>query len=108
MFSLYDYILYWKFYKTENRSFFIALKGGENIVKVQRYDRMLITDSMLKKDSYGFLTVTAPITRPGVFPYQRGDGTVQMEAKLPDDVFNDLAIYPAQAKSVTDDIRMKQ
>ncbi|WP_046180906.1 hypothetical protein [Domibacillus tundrae] len=57
-------------------------------MKVQRYDKMLITDSMLKKDSYGFLTVTAPITRPGVFPYQRQDGTIQYEAKLPDDKVN--------------------
>ncbi|OES45239.1 hypothetical protein BA724_04315 [Domibacillus iocasae] len=63
---------------------------------------MLIRDSMLKKDSFGFLTVTAPITRPGVFPYQRQDGTVQYEAKLPDDVFSDLAIYSARAKPVTD------
>ncbi|MCP3764083.1 DUF2213 domain-containing protein [Domibacillus sp. A3M-37] len=65
-------------------------------MKVQRYDKMLITDS------YGFLTVTAPITRPGVFPYQRQDGTIQYEAKLPDDVFSDLAIYSARAKPVTD------
>lgn len=71
-------------------------------MKVQRYDRMLITDSMLKKDSAGFLTVTAPITRPGVFPYQRADGNVQMEAKLPEDVFSNLAIYSARAKPVTD------
>lgn len=71
-------------------------------MKVQRYDKMLITDSMLKKDSAGFLTVTAPITRPGVFPYQRQDGTIQYEAKLPDDVFSDLAIYSARAKAVTD------
>jgi hypothetical protein len=71
-------------------------------VKMQRYDRVMITDSMLKKDSAGFLTVYAPITRPGVFPYQRQDGTIQMEAKLPDDVFSDLAIYSARAKPVTD------
>lgn len=88
--------------RDRNWSFFIALKGGENIVKVQRYDKMLITDSMLKKDSAGFLTVTAPITRPGVFPYQRADGNVQMEAKLPEDVFSNLAIYSARAKPVTD------
>lgn len=72
------------------------VKGGENIVKVQRYDRML------KKDSAVFLTVTAPITRPGVFPYQRAAGNVQYEAKLPDDVFSDLAIDSAKAKPVTD------
>ncbi|WNS79615.1 DUF2213 domain-containing protein [Domibacillus sp. DTU_2020_1001157_1_SI_ALB_TIR_016] len=71
-------------------------------MKVQRYDRMLITDSMLKKDSAGFLTVTAPITRPGVFPYQRQDGAIQYEAKLPDEVFSDLAIFSARSKPVTD------
>lgn len=67
-------------------------------MKVQRYDRMLITGSMLKKDSAGFLTVTAPITQPGVFPYQRADGNVEYEAKLPEDVFRDLAIHSSRAK----------
>ncbi|AKG05815.1 hypothetical protein AAV35_012725 [Salimicrobium jeotgali] len=55
-----------------------------------------------QETSEGYLTVDAPITRPGVFPYQRQDGTVQMEAKLPDDVFSDLTIQSARSKAVTD------
>lgn len=51
----------------------------------------------------GYLTVNVPITRPGVFPYQRQDGTVQMEAKLPDEIFSDRTIYSARSKPVTDE-----
>lgn len=51
----------------------------------------------------GYLTVNVPITRPGVFPYQRQDGTVQMEAKLPDEIFSDHTIYSARSKPVTDE-----
>ncbi|QDQ03519.1 DUF2213 domain-containing protein [Lysinibacillus fusiformis] len=50
----------------------------------------------------GYLTVNVPITRPGVFPYQRQDGTVQMEAKLPDEIFSDRTIFSARSKPVTD------
>lgn len=71
-------------------------------MKKQRYDRMLITDAMLEERPDGFLTVDVPITRPGVFPYQRNDGTIQMEAKLPEEIFSDLTITSARAKPVTD------
>jgi hypothetical protein len=40
----------------------------------------------------GYLTVNVPITRSCVFPYQRQDGTVQMEKKLPDEIFSDRTI----------------
>lgn len=50
----------------------------------------------------GYLTVNVPITRPGVFPYQRQDGTVQMEAKLPEEIFSDHTIRSARSKPVTD------
>ncbi len=70
-------------------------------MKHQRYDKTLIQD--YNETSEGYLTVTAPITRPGVFPYMRSDGTVQMEAKLPEEIFSDLTIQSAQAKPVTDD-----
>lgn len=71
-------------------------------MKKQRYDRMLITDAMLEERPDGFLTVDVPITRPGVFPYQRNDGTIQMEAKLPEEIFSDLTITSARAKPITD------
>ncbi|WP_088005612.1 DUF2213 domain-containing protein [Indiicoccus explosivorum] len=69
-------------------------------MKVQRYDKVMILD--YQETSEGYLTVDTPITRPGVFPYQRQDGTIQMEAKLPDDVFSDLTIRSARSKAVTD------
>ncbi|WP_100523370.1 DUF2213 domain-containing protein [Mycobacteroides abscessus] len=70
-------------------------------MKKQRYDTSFITD--YRETPEGYLTVTVPITRPGVFAYQRSDGTVQMEAKLPEDLFSDATIYSARSKPVTDD-----
>ncbi|MGE7132649.1 DUF2213 domain-containing protein [Lysinibacillus xylanilyticus] len=69
-------------------------------MKLQRYDTSYIKDYMETPE--GYLTVNVPITRPGVFPYQRQDGTVQMEAKLPEDIFSDRTIYSARSKPVTD------
>ena len=70
-------------------------------MKLQRYDRSLIND--YAETPEGYLTVRVPITRPGVFPYARQDGTVQMEAKLPDEIFSDRTIYSARSKPVTDE-----
>lgn len=75
-------------------------KGGE-ILKLQRYDTSYIKD--YRETPEGYLTVNVPITRPGVFPYQRQDGTVQMEAKLPDEIFSDRTIRSARSKPVTDE-----
>ncbi|MFF5994272.1 DUF2213 domain-containing protein [Lysinibacillus sp. KU-BSD001] len=69
-------------------------------MKLQRFDRSLIND--YRETPEGYLTVRVPITRPGVFPYVRHDGTVQMEAKLPDEIFSDLTIRSARSKPVTD------
>ncbi|WP_369436122.1 DUF2213 domain-containing protein [Lysinibacillus fusiformis] len=69
-------------------------------MKLQRYDTSYIKDYMETPE--GYLTVNVPITRPGVFPYQRQDGTVQMEAKLPDEIFSDRTIFSARSKPVTD------
>lgn len=76
------------------------MRGGEQL-KLQRYDKSYIKD--YGETPEGYLTVTVPITRPGVFPYQRQDGTVQMEAKLPDEIFSDRTIYSARSKPVTDE-----
>lgn len=70
-------------------------------MKKQRYDKSVILD--YRETPEGYLTVTVPITRPGVFPYQRNDGTVQMEAKLPEDLFSDSTISTACSKPITDD-----
>ncbi len=70
-------------------------------MKLQRYDKSYIKDYGETPD--GYLTVQVPITRPGVFPYQRQDGTVQMEAKLPDEIFSDRTLRSARSKPVTDE-----
>ncbi|QGG51445.1 DUF2213 domain-containing protein [Lysinibacillus pakistanensis] len=70
-------------------------------MKLQRYDRSLIND--FAETQEGYLTVRVPITRPGVFPYARQDGTVQMEAKLPDEIFSDRTMFSARSKPVTDE-----
>ncbi|MGN8233226.1 DUF2213 domain-containing protein [Priestia flexa] len=70
-------------------------------MKNQRFDKALIQD--YAETPEGYLTVTVPITRPGVFPYQRQDGTIQMEAKLPDEIFSERTIRSARSKPVTDD-----
>lgn len=70
-------------------------------MKRQRYDKAFIQD--FSETPEGFLTVNAPITRPGVFPYMRSDGQLQMEAKLPEEIFSDHTVQSARGKPVTDD-----
>lgn len=69
-------------------------------MKLQRYDKAYIKD--YAQTPRGYLTVNVPITRLGVFPYQRQDGMMQMEAKLPQEVFSDRVLYTARSKPVTD------
>lgn len=71
-------------------------------MKVQRYDKSFITDSNMQVTKEGYLTVKAPVTRPGVFPYQRADGNIQLEAKLPENLFSGETIQSLNAKPVTD------
>lgn len=67
-----------------------------------RYDKAYIQD--FSETSEGYLTITTcPITRPGVFPYMGDSGEIQMEAKLPDDLFSEKTIQSAIAKPITDD-----
>lgn len=70
-------------------------------MKAQRFDKAYIAD--FSETSEGYLTVKAPITRPGVFPYLKQDGGVEMEAKLPEELFSERTIKSANAKPVTDD-----
>ncbi|MED4934002.1 DUF2213 domain-containing protein [Heyndrickxia coagulans] len=70
-------------------------------MKKQRFDKAFIQD--YQETSEGYLTVNAPITRPGVFPYMRADGSLKMEAKLPEELFSSTTVQSAQAKPVTDD-----
>lgn len=70
-------------------------------MRIQRFDKAFIQD--YQETPEGYLTVNAPITKPGVFPYMRADGSLKMEAKLPEELFSSTTIQSAQAKPVTDD-----
>ncbi|EAA0329194.1 DUF2213 domain-containing protein [Listeria monocytogenes] len=72
-------------------------------MRVQRYDKSFIADSNMQVTKEGYLTVKAPVTRPGVFPYQRADGGIQLEAKLPENLFSGETIQSLNAKPVTND-----
>ena len=72
--------------------------GDGKIIK--RYDRAVVNDVLQGED--GYLTIKIGVTRPGVFPYRRQDGTIQHELKHPDDIFSDLTIQSANAKPITD------
>lgn len=67
---------------------------------VQRYDIAEVLDVYENED--GFMTVEVAMTRTGVFPYRQADGSVRMEAKLPEDIFSDETIKSAEGIPVTD------
>jgi hypothetical protein len=67
-----------------------------------RYDTAPIGKVVEDADT-GFLHVNdVPIARVGVFPYQKADGSIEMEAKLPQDLLADEAVSSANNKAVTD------
>ncbi len=78
----------------------MRLKGGVEDLKKQRFDRAMIHD--VEEQSNGYLTVKASLVKPGVYPYQRSDGSIQYELKHPDDIFGDQVIQGVIAKPVTD------
>lgn len=51
----------------------------------------------------GFLTIRdVPIAKIGVFPYKLADGSVRMEAKLPQELLSDSTVESANNKPITD------
>lgn len=70
---------------------------------ITRYDTAPI--NQLTVDSItGFLKAKdVPIARTGVFPYLKADGSIEMEAKLPQELLNDSTIESANSKPITDD-----
>jgi hypothetical protein len=67
--------------------------------RVYRFDIGTI-ESLSRED--GFLRARVAIARDGVFPYLNPDGTIRMEAKLPDEIFSDFTIATAKGVPVTD------
>ena len=68
-----------------------------------RYDTAPI-DKVTQDAQTGFVHITdVPIARVGVFPYLKADSSVEMEAKLPDELLSDSTVSSADSKPVTND-----
>lgn len=68
-----------------------------------RYDTAPI-DKVTQDAQTGFIHITdVPIARVGVFPYLKADNSVEMEAKLPDELLSDSTVSSADSKPVTND-----
>ncbi|RMC24433.1 MULTISPECIES: DUF2213 domain-containing protein [unclassified Lactobacillus] len=68
-----------------------------------RYDTAPI-DKVAQDAQTGFIHITdVPIARVGVFPYLKADSSVEMEAKLPDELLSDSTVSSADSKPVTND-----
>jgi len=68
-----------------------------------RYDTAPI--SQLTTDAQtGYLhAANVPIARVGVFPYLKMDGSIDMEAKLPQELLSDATVESANNKAITND-----
>ena len=64
-----------------------------------RFDSATLSEVRL---SDGFLRAKVRLTKPGVYPYQKPDGTISKEAKLPSDVYSDEFIKSLDGLPVTD------
>jgi hypothetical protein len=64
-----------------------------------RYDKATIVPL---ESTPGFLRARVAISRPGVFPYIYSDGTIRMEAKLPDEILSEQTLESAKGAPVTD------
>lgn len=79
----------------------VPVPAGEQMLT--RYDTAPI-NSLSVDSQTGFLHAkNVPIARVGVFPYMKADGSLTMEAKLPDELLADSTVESANSKPVTDD-----
>ena len=68
-----------------------------------RYDTAPI-DKVTQDAQTGFIHITdVPIAHLGVFPYLKADNSIEMEAKLPDELLSDSTVSSADNKPVTND-----
>lgn len=65
-----------------------------------RYDH---GELVLRKTEGGFRRYDVKIARAGVFPYVYQDGSIRMEAKLPDDLFSKTTLDSAKGAPITED-----
>lgn len=68
-----------------------------------RFDTAPITQLTTDPETGFIQAKNVPIARTGVFPYLKGDGSIEMEAKLPDEILGDSTVASANNKPVTDD-----
>ena len=79
----------------------VPVPAGEQMLT--RYDTAPI-NSLSVDSQTGFLRAkNVPIARVGVFPYLKADGSLTMEAKLPDELLADSTVESANNKPVTDE-----
>lgn len=64
-----------------------------------RFDR---ADVVSYVEENGFLKAKVRLTKPGVYPYLLGDGTIRKEAKLPDEIFNPAFLKSLDGIPITD------
>lgn len=68
----------------------------------QRFDSVPIREPVVDKQT-GFLYVRrVPIAQVMVQPYMKADGSIDMEAKKPEELLSDFTVKSANAKPVTD------
>lgn len=68
-----------------------------------RYDTAPI-DKVTQDAQTGFIHIKdVPIAHLGVFPYLKADSSIEMEAKLPDELLSDSTVSSADNKPVTND-----
>lgn len=64
-----------------------------------RFDR---ADVVSYTEENGFFKAKVRLTKPGVYPYLLGDGTIRKEAKLPDEIFNPAFLKSLDGIPITD------
>lgn len=67
---------------------------------VKRYDRFRLPGSIKRTDE-GFIAADPVVTRTGVFKYQMPDGTVRLELRTPEEVFDADSLASAKMIPIT-------
>lgn len=70
--------------------------------RVERFDFQRIDAARIVTTSQGFLKASGNLTRVGVLPYYRADGSVYRELRLPEEVFKKDSLETLKLAPVTD------
>lgn len=69
---------------------------------VERFDFQRIDAARIVETAQGFLRILGNLTRIGVLPYYRADGSVYRELRLPGEIFRDDSLATMKLAPVTD------